>query len=427
MEFIGDLTNQVTSAFTSTKLEPEAFKVGDEALRQAAAGEYQVQVQIVEGRGFAGVLFFSVMKFKRGAVSDDRLPDPIVKCRLKRADGKKIVKKTEVRKQSSSPQFASHLFFEGLQIGENELAATSLTFQVFDYKRFTRDLIIGSVDVDLESVYNLPNHEMWRTWLTLLDPTSRRKGPQGNLLVSVTVLGPGDRPVGHKEEEEEEKEENAEKQQTAINSAAELDISTLQPESVKLELYQFKLKLFNARHLPRMDRFGKGINARVKLECGSAKTVVSRTKNDFDPKFNQELLLNIRVPVQKGVNPFIRVIVMDVDTTGDNDEVASFRISLRDCVLHPEKYSEPRWMPLYGAPRELETNLMPHQSKLHIKMNAGLVPGSAYRGSVLFSCNANIALKVRIAYNPHSRGAGLLIGARGYTSRTWAHAGARGC
>lgn len=57
--------------------------------------------------------------------------------------------------------------------------------------------IIGSYELDLTSVYFSYNHEMYRTFFALSDPTDEREGQMGFILANVAVLGPNDEPVIH--------------------------------------------------------------------------------------------------------------------------------------------------------------------------------------------------------------------------------------
>jgi hypothetical protein len=69
----------------------------------------------------------------------------------------------------------------------------------------------------------------------------------------------------------------------------------------------------------------------------------------------------------------------------------SYQVPLRDVVLNPENWEQPRWRSLYGAPVYLEAKFnMPgsRQSKLHRRMNMGLIEGSSFRGLLLYSAAA---------------------------------------
>jgi len=57
--------------------------------------------------------------------------------------------------------------------------------------------IIGSYELDLSSIYFSLNHELYRTFLALSDPTDEREGSMGFILANICVLGPDDEPVIH--------------------------------------------------------------------------------------------------------------------------------------------------------------------------------------------------------------------------------------
>jgi len=81
------------------------------------------------------------------------------------------------------------------------------------------------------------------------------------------------------------------------------DITTAAPPSednVELETWLLKAQLYSGRDLPRMDRFGKaGLDAYLKLQCGSANPVKSANKASRSPDWNQELVLKMVVPPGK--------------------------------------------------------------------------------------------------------------------------------
>lgn len=61
--------------------------------------------------------------------------------------------------------------------------------------------------------------------------------------------------------------------------------------------------------------------------------MVSKVKyGTRNPKWNQQISLNVQVPLQKGVNPVIKLQLFDKDTFGKDDLVATTLIRLRDVV-----------------------------------------------------------------------------------------------
>ncbi len=63
---------------------------------------------------------------------------------------------------------------------------------------FTSPQPLGAYEIDFTSIYFSYQHEMYRTWLTLSDPTGESQGAiLGYLLVDVCLMGPQDEPPVH--------------------------------------------------------------------------------------------------------------------------------------------------------------------------------------------------------------------------------------
>jgi hypothetical protein len=64
---------------------------------------------------------------------------------------------------------------------------------VYDADTFTTSDMIGCYQFDLLGIYFRQDHELYKQWVALVDPTNTEDaGTQGYLKLSVTVLGPGD-------------------------------------------------------------------------------------------------------------------------------------------------------------------------------------------------------------------------------------------
>lgn len=117
---------------------------------------------------------------------------------LIRSDGSpSVIQRTPARRNTSTPLFESLFYFDNLHAAEGELASCAVQIAAFDRGRFGPHMLIGTIDLDLEGIYQLPNHELWKTWLTLTDPKGKRDGPQGQVLACITVLGKEDKPADH--------------------------------------------------------------------------------------------------------------------------------------------------------------------------------------------------------------------------------------
>ena len=79
-----------------------------------------------------------------------------------------------------------------------KLDRSNITFRVYDKKAFIlRNSLLGSFQLDWTNVYFKRNHEIYRGWLTLLDPLDEEEGIMGYLLVNIAVLGREDKVTVH--------------------------------------------------------------------------------------------------------------------------------------------------------------------------------------------------------------------------------------
>ena len=163
----------------------------------------QVRVRVVEARDLSAISSFSLyqslmsLSVKTQVESTDRLPNVITRVLLKRDGFKTQKRKTMVEKETSSPLWNQLFYFDEVEVAEGELDACSLTFSVADKSRIGKDMVIGTCDINLASVYLEEGHELWNEWLTLTDQKGRRQGSQGQICVCITVLRSTDTPVVH--------------------------------------------------------------------------------------------------------------------------------------------------------------------------------------------------------------------------------------
>ena len=150
---------------------------------------------------------------------------------------------------------------------------------VHDADMMGRDLV-GQFFIDCMTVYYEPDHELWRTWVTLQAPHSARRhlfskdahgGVQGYLRLSITLLGPDDTPKIHQDDEEEDEGGEGEGGGGGGGGGGS---SILLPPTMRRHLVYLRVDVLCASHLPRMDSTGTaGIgkrpvaNAPVRPKC----------------------------------------------------------------------------------------------------------------------------------------------------------------
>ncbi|VDQ01562.1 unnamed protein product, partial [Trichobilharzia regenti] len=147
-------------------------------------------------------------------------------------------KDTRVRSCTNSP-FWDQIFFFNYFNSAAELLDQQLVFTVYDSRRLRRDSLIGSFKFDLSLVYESERHSMINKWLLLCNPEDPMSGARGYLKISVVILEPGDEAPSMKVTEADEKED--------------IEGNLLRPAGVQLRPAIFKILLYMAEDLPRMD------------------------------------------------------------------------------------------------------------------------------------------------------------------------------
>ena len=100
---------------------------------------------------------------------------------------------------------------------------------------------IGQYTVAAQNIYFQPGHEIWRSWVAIIN-----YAPGGNvsrlvhgyLRISLSLMGPGDEPVWHDPRDE----------------GKEDDAAVLMPPALKRELLFMRIGVLRAQNLKVMDR-----------------------------------------------------------------------------------------------------------------------------------------------------------------------------
>lgn len=238
------------------------------------------------------------------------------------------------------------------------------------------------------------------------------------MLVTITVIGPGDASVVHDREAEVAKELLAANAATvpsldAPNLPMEAQSMVLLPPTIDLKQHFFVVKVFKAEDLPAMDEGGmimsSGIDAFVQIgfgvhaACKSSVVTVKGTAN-LSPEFLEELWIPVMAPT---MSRHISISVWDRDlgreselvglasydynqvalATAPGGTLAPLDVSLggigvtksdEDETDEPDKV-ELRWFNLYGPP----LRRISKKRGLLVARNPEF--GSTYRGRVLLS------------------------------------------
>ena len=155
--------------------------------QELKAGDYQLQVHVIEAKDLAG----------RDASG---LSDPCVFATCFGA-----TRRSTTVEKAQSAVWDEQLFLEGREQTSDQLTTASVKIAVYDMDTmpFSKSDLIGEFTIDLLSIYYEPHHEIYRRWVALSAPFSARKpmigeaaegGVQGYLKLSLALLGPGDKP-----------------------------------------------------------------------------------------------------------------------------------------------------------------------------------------------------------------------------------------
>lgn len=252
------------------------------------------------------------------------------------------------------------------------------------------------------------------------------QGIQGFVMVSVVILGPGDKPLAHDRVAE------------FLADRSGFDSSlVLLPPSINQRLNYLVMSVYRAEDLPPLDRDGMfsraGIDAYVQVEFGgnpAAKTSVVTIKgtSGLAPAFYEELWIPIMMP---SMASRIDVSVWDRDRGSKNDLVGRFALDFKHVIEDsrpgggsgplstdedlnqedtdggaaavlrenatndaaeqqttlndtppPSQLSNPRWCNIYGPPLEHAMNTKEALAIHQFHRNEA----STYRGRVLLGC-----------------------------------------
>ena len=81
-----------------------------------------------------------------------------------------------------------------------------------------------------------PDRCLWHKWVLLTDPGDKEAGPKGFLMISVAIIGPGDKI----------------RSPPKLTTVDEVDIESnvLQPAGVQLQPTTYTIKVFKAEDIP---------------------------------------------------------------------------------------------------------------------------------------------------------------------------------
>jgi hypothetical protein len=91
--------------------------------------------------------------------------------------------------------------FPNLMMNQYELETFEIIIEAFDHNPIYSNEKIGSYSIGLSTLYRSLNHEFYKQWLTLYNHPDY-PDCQGYILVNCFIVGPGERPPAHIDDED---------------------------------------------------------------------------------------------------------------------------------------------------------------------------------------------------------------------------------
>ncbi|XP_027519801.1 fer-1-like protein 4 [Corapipo altera] len=243
---------------------------------------------------------------------------------------------------------------------------------------------IGTFKMDVETVYNQPDHRFFQKWAVVSDPTDTRAGVKGFVKCSISVSARGD-VVGFLPTSSSSRDEDIER-------------NLLLPKRVPAERPWARvcIKLYRAEGLPSMSAgimgsFSKIIGERkvfidpyVQVSFCGQQGETSVETSTTEPEWNEQIsFIEMFPPLSRK----IKVQVLDDANVGDV-AIATHYIDLQE-ISDPDRNGfnptfGPAWVNLYGSPQNSALR------DIHRDLNEGRGEGIFYRGRVLMAIAVEI-------------------------------------
>jgi dysferlin len=128
------------------------------------------------------------------------------------------------------------------------------------------------------------DHELYKMWITMTDMSDETQAINAFVKVSVSVLGPGDKPPVHDPSKD-------------LNNKNDNGVTRLfTPGRAKLTGHIIKFGLYRAEHLAPLDLEANSVDPYIKISFAGTKAETKTFKSDRNPSINQELSLACKMP-----------------------------------------------------------------------------------------------------------------------------------
>ncbi|XP_068094099.1 fer-1-like protein 6 isoform X2 [Hyperolius riggenbachi] len=293
-------------------------------------------------------------------------------------------KQTTVKEGTNAPFYNEYFVFDFVAPQE-QLFDKIIKLSVM-HNKLIGSILIGSIRLDLGTVYNEPGHQFTDKWAVLTDPSDIRTGVKGYLKCDISVAGKGD---------------SVQSSQKISDAEEQIEKNLLIPKGFPSERpwARFYVRIYRAEGLPKMN---SSIMANVtKAFIGDSKDLVDpfvvvmfagqmgRTtaqKNTAEPVWHEQVVFKEMFP------PLCRRVKIQVWDEGSMNDVALATHFIDLKKISDEQDGDkgflptfgPAWINLYGSPRN--TTLMDD----HQELNEGHGEGVSFRGRILIEIAVEI-------------------------------------
>uniref|UniRef100_A0A8C6Y7W7 C2 domain-containing protein n=1 Tax=Naja naja TaxID=35670 RepID=A0A8C6Y7W7_NAJNA len=264
--------------------------------------------------------------------------------------------------------------------------------QVFHSKKIPfLGTLIGIFKIDLETVYNQPDHRFYQKWAVINDPKDTRAGIKGFVKCNISVMARGDVMGSFPT--------------SSSNQNEDIEKNLLLPKKVPAERpwAKFCIKIYKADGLPSMSAgimggFSKIVSEKkvfidpyVQISFSGQQGETSVESSTIEPVWNEQITFIEMFPplVRK-----IKVQLLDDANIGDV-ALATHFIDLQQ-ISDPGRNGfnptfGPTWVNLYGSSQNSTLR------DIHKDLNEGLGEGIYYRGRFLMAITVDIFNTIQAA------------------------------
>jgi len=283
---------------------------------KAARSPHQILVHIIEARGVTGM--------DSSNVSD-------VYCQIAIGPTSRLKRITRTKFETVNTTFNETFVFEEIMLTEEEFNREKIALTLYDRNDFVWNKQIGGIEFSLDNVHRRKNHEYYRKWVPMTNPTTPGK-ENGFMRCSVYVLKRGDpTPERHPE--------------GGLIQEAE-DTKTgpdLLPPEIDRKVYILNCLVYRAEHVQATH--GKSLNPFVSVRFNGNTCQTNRMATLSAPIWNRKMEIPFQLPL---TSDSIEIQLWNHNSFTPDTLTSSKTLSYYEEGLTHRPWG-PRWINLYSS------------------------------------------------------------------------------